>query len=251
MAGIISGINPYLEPGMPFGYLRGTVSARDADGNILIDPVTGWMITADDEAMVGDPTPDFKLGLTNNLRYKGLSLGVLWDWTQGGDIYSVTINQLLGRGVTKDTRDRERLHIIPGVYGDPNNPGQPILVNGKPVPNHTAITTNDYYFSAGGPSGSFGINSATEWSVYDATVFHLREVTLSYDIPKDLLKNLPFKAVTLSFSGRNLWHLAPNVPRYTNFDPEVNSFGSTAVQGIELSAAPTTRRFGFNINVSF
>ena len=48
-----------------------------------------------------------------------------------------------------------------------------------------------------------------------------------------------------------MWHLAPNFPQYTNFDPEVNSFGSTAVQGIELSAAPTTRRFGFNMNVIF
>jgi len=252
MAGIIAGINPYLEPGKPFGYLRGTVSARDEEGNLLIDPVTGWMITADEEAMVGDPTPDFKLGLTNTLRYKGLSLNVLWDWTQGGDIYSVTVNQLLGRGVTKDTRDRETAWVIPGVYGDPNNPGQPLLVGGKKVVNHTVITTNDLYFSAGGPSGSFGINSATEWSVYDATVFHLREVTLGYDIPKTLLKKVPaIKGVTLSLSGRNLWHLAPNMPKYTNFDPEVNSFGSTAVQGIELSAAPTTRRIGFNINVTF
>ncbi len=251
MAGIIAGINPYLEPGKPFGYLRGTVSARDADGNLLIDPVTGWMITADDEQMVGDPTPDFKMGITNTFRYKGLSLNVLWDWTQGGDIYSVTVNSLLGRGVTKDTRDRETSWIIPGVYGDPNNPGQPLLVGGKPVANHTVITTNDLYFSAGGPSGSFGINSATEWAVYDATVYHLREVTLAYDIPKTLLKNLPFKGVMLSFSGRNLWHLAPNMPKYTNFDPEVNSFGNTAVQGIELSAAPTTRRLGFNLNVTF
>ncbi|HEX6845338.1 MAG TPA: SusC/RagA family TonB-linked outer membrane protein [Chitinophagaceae bacterium] len=251
MAGIISGINPYLEPGKPFGYLRGTVTARDADGNLLIDPVTGWTITADDEAMIGDPTPDFKMGITNTLRYKGLSLNVLWDWTQGGDIYSVTVASLLGRGVTKDTRDRQTTWIIPGVYGDPNNPGQPLLVNGKSVPNHTVVTGNDVYFSSGGPSGSFGINSATEWNVYDATVYHLREVTLAYDIPKDLLKKLPFKAVTLSLSGRNLWHMAPNIPPYTNFDPEVNSFGSTAVQGIELSAAPTTRRFGFNVNISF
>ena len=251
MAGIIAGINPYLEPGKPFGYLRGTVSARDDEGNLLIDPVTGWMITADDEEMVGDPTPDFKVGLTNTLRYKGLSLNVLWDWTQGGDIYSVTVNQLLGRGVTKDTKDRETSWIIPGVYGDPNDPGQPLLVGGKKVPNHTVITTNDLFFAAGGPSASFGINSATEWSVYDATVYHLREVTLAYDLPKTLLKNLPIKGVTLSLSGRNLWHLAPNMPKYSNFDPEVNSFGSTAVQGIELSAAPTTRRFGFNLNVTF
>lgn len=251
MAGIIAGINPYLEPGLPFGYLRGTVSARDDEGNLLIDPVTGWMIQADDEQMVGNPNPDFKLGVTNTLRYKGLSLNVLWDWTEGGDIYSVTVASLLGRGVTKDTRDRQASWIIPGVYGDPNNPGQPILDGGKKIPNHTVITTNDLYFSSGGPSGSFAINSATEWNVYDATVYHLREVTLAYDVPETILKRLPFKGVTLSFSGRNLWHLAPNMPKYTNFDPEVNSFGSTSVQGIELSAAPTTKRFGFNLNVTF
>jgi TonB-linked SusC/RagA family outer membrane protein len=251
MAGIIAGINPYLEPGKPFGYLRGTVSARDDEGNLLIDPVTGWMITADDEQMVGDPNPDFKMGIGNTLNYKGLSLGVLWDWTKGGDIYSVTLSSLLGRGVTLDTRDRETSWIIPGVYGDPNNPGQALMVSGKKVPNHTVITTNDLYFSAGGPSGSFAINSATEWAVYDATVYRLREVVLGYDLPKSMYKRLPVKGISVSLSGRNLWHLAPNIPRYTNFDPEVNSFGSTAVQGIELSASPTTRRFGFNLNVTF
>jgi len=251
MAGIIAGINPYLEPGKPFGYLRGTVSARDDEGNLLIDPVTGWMITADDEQMVGDPNPDFKLGIGNTLNYKGLSLGILWDWTKGGDIYSVTVSSLLGRGVTLDSRDRETSWIIPGVYGDPNNPGQALLVAGKKVPNHTVITTNDLYFSAGGPSGSFAINSATEWAIYDATVYRLREVVLGYDLPKSIYKKIPVKGITVSLSGRNLWHLAPNLPRYTNFDPEVNSFGSTAVQGIELSASPTTRRFGFNLNVTF
>jgi TonB-linked SusC/RagA family outer membrane protein len=251
MAGIVTGINPYLEPGKPFGYLRGTVSARDADGNLLIDPVTGWMITADQEQMVGDPNPDFKLGITNEFRYKGISLSVLWDMTKGGDMYSVTVNSLLGRGVTKDTRDRQTSWIIPGVYGDPNNPGQPLLVGGKPVPNHTVITTNDLYFASGTTSASFAINSATEWEVYDATVYRLREVTLGYDIPKSLYKNIPIRGISVSLSGRNLWHLAPNMPRYTHFDPEVNSFGSTAVQGIELSAAPTTRRFGVNLNVTF
>jgi hypothetical protein len=251
MDGIVAGINPYLEPGLPFGYLRGTVSARDADGNLLIDPVTGWMITADEEQMIGDPNPDFKMGLTNTLRYKGFSLNVLFDWTQGGDIYSETVNTLLGRGVTKDTRDRETAWIIPGVYGDPNQPGQPLLVNGKTVPNHTVITTNDLYFSGGGPSGSFAINSASEWEVFDATVYRLREVTIGYDIPKSMYQKWPLKSISLSLSGRNLWYMAPNFPKYTRFDPEVSSFGSTSTQGIELSAAPTTKRFGFNVNVTF
>lgn len=248
---VITGINPYLEPGLPFGYLRGTVSARDKDGNLLIDPVTGWIIQADEEQMIGDPNPDYKLGITNSLRYKGLSLSVLWDMTKGGDMYSVTVSSLLGRGVTKDTRDRENTWIIPGVYGDPNNPGQPLLIGGKTVPNHTAITSNDLWFSSGSASGSFAINSATEWNVYDATVYRLREVTLGYELPKSLLGRLPIQGIAISVTGRNLWHLAPNMPRYTNFDPEVNSFGATSVQGIELSAAPTTRRYGVNLSVNF
>ncbi len=249
--GVIAGINPYFEPGLPYGYLRGTVSARDDEGNLLIDPVTGWIIQADDERMIGDPNPEFKMGITNSLAYKGFSLDVLWDMTKGGDMYSVTLNTLLGRGVTKATLDRETSWIIPGVYGDPNNPGQPLLENGKKIPNHTVITTNDLYFSSGGPSGSFGINSSTEWQVYDATVYRLREITLGYEIPKSALGKLPITGINISLSGRNLWYIAPNFPKYTNIDPEVNSFGSSNVQGIELSAAPTTRRFGFNVNVKF
>jgi TonB-linked SusC/RagA family outer membrane protein len=245
LTGVLDEIGPYLEPGQPFGYLRGTVNLRDDEGNFLIDQTTGDLIVANEQAFVGDPNPDFKLGVTNTISYKGLFLSALWDMTKGGDIYSVTISSLLGRGVTNDTRDRETAWIIPGVYGDPDTQ-QPILIDGKKVPNQTRITTNDLYFG-----NSFAINSATEWNVYDATVYRLREVSFGYDFPKSLFKKLPIGSMSISFTGRNLWHEAPNTPRYTNFDPEVNSFGATSVQGIELSAAPTTRRYGVNLNVTF
>lgn len=243
--GVLDALGPYLEPGQPFGYLRGTVNLRDDEGNFLIDPTTGDLILANEQAFIGDPNPDFKLGITNTLSYKGVFLSALWDMTKGGDIYSVTISSLLGRGVTADTRDRETSWIIPGVYGNPDTQ-EPILADGKKVPNQTRITTNDLYFG-----NSFAINSATEWNVYDGTVYRLRELSFGYEFPKTVFKKLPIGSMSLSFTGRNLWHEAPNTPRYTNFDPEVNSFGSTSVQGIELSAAPTTRRYGVNLNVTF
>jgi TonB-linked SusC/RagA family outer membrane protein len=246
LEGVLEGISPYLEAGKPYGYLRGSINARDSLGNLLIDPETGFMIRATDEGMVGDPNPDFKAGLSNTVTYKGFFLNVLFDMTKGGDFYSVTISSLLGRGVTADTKDRETSWIIPGVYGDPNT-GKPILDNNKNlIPNISRISTNDLYFGE-----SFAINSATEWNVYDATVYHLREVSLGYSIPADFLKKTPVGSATISLTGRNLWHLAPNVPRYTRFDPEVNSFGSSTTQGIELSAAPTTRRMGINLKVTF
>lgn len=244
-------VNPYFEPGLPFGYLRGTKVIRDSLGNALINPATGGMIISPDEGFIGDPNPNYKLGITNTFTYKGFQLTVLFDITKGGSIYSETVNSMLGRGVTLDTKDRATTFIIPGVYGDPNT-GEPLLGNGKEIQNHTAITSNDLYFSPNATTGvTFAFNSASEFEIFDATVYRLRELTFGYEFPKSMFKKLPINSLTLSLSGRNLWFLAPGFPKYTHFDPEVNSYGATTTQGIELSAAPTTRRVGVNLNVTF
>ena len=243
--GVVTGINPYLEPGLPYGYLRGSVDARDpATGALLIDPSTGFLIPALEEAYLGNPTPDYKMGIGTTLSYKGAFITGLFDMTKGGDLYSITVSEVIGRGVTKDNVDRETSWIIPGVYGDPNT-GLPLLVNGKTVANQTRINSNDLYF------GESFSNGASEWITYDATVYRLREVTIGYEIPKKVFNKLPVGSMTISVSGRNLWYLAPNFPKYTRFDPEVNSFGSTTTQGIEFQTAPTTRRYGINLSVTF
>lgn len=245
--GVLDEMSPYLEAGKPYGYLRGTYNARDEQGNLLIDPSTGLLIRALDQKMVGDPNPDFKTGLSTTLNYKGFFLNALFDLTRGGDIYSVTVSSLLGRGVTLDTRDREKLIVIPGYYGDPNSPGTPLLDSkGQKIPNHTQISLFESYFGE-----TFAINSATEWNVYDATVYTFRELSIGYDFPKNWFNKTPIGGLTVSFTGRNLWYYAPGMPKYTHFNPEVGSFGSTNTQGIELSGAPTTRRFGANLKVTF
>ena len=241
----------YLEAGFPYGYLRGTAAARTADGQILIDQATGWPIEDQTPRMIGDPNPDWKLGVTNTLTFKGFTISALWDMTKGGDFFSETITSELGRGVTRDTEDREKSRVISGVYADPNNIYTPILVSGKTVPNQTRISTNDLFFSTSTIAASFAVNGHDEFNVFDGTVYRLRELTLGYELPKSFVSKLKLSAISLSLSGRNLWYLAPNVPKYTNFDPESNSLGSGTLQGVELSAAPTTRRYGLNLNVTF
>ncbi|MEO6820165.1 MAG: SusC/RagA family TonB-linked outer membrane protein [Ginsengibacter sp.] len=236
--------------GKPWGSLWGTKDLRDsATGQLLIDPSTGSMIEDPTQQIIGDPNPIFKLGITNTFRYKGFFLSALFDMTDGGSLYSVTVSSLLGRGVTLDTRDRSAGWIIPGIYGDAVT-GKAITDGGKTIPNQGRISTNDLYFSPPG-GNTFAINTASEWNVYDATVYRLRELTLGFDLPKSLFKNVPIKSATFSVTGRNLWYLAPGFPKHTNFDPETSSFGSSSIQGLEFSAAPTTKRFGLNLNVTF
>ena len=253
----LGGFN-WIEAGMPYGYLRGSYSARSADGQLLISTVSGMPLVDPNPGMVGDPTPNYKMGFTNTFSYKGFQLNILFDMTQGGSFYSETISSMLGRGVTRDVEDREKNRVITGIYGNPTpvtgadglNRFTPLLVGGKTVPNQTKVTTNDLFFTAG-TGASFATNGAFEYAVFDGTVYRLREMALSYTLPQTLVKKLNLTNVTLSLSGRNLWFWAPNIPKYTNFDPEINSVVGTGTQGVETGGAPSTKRFGINLNVTF
>lgn len=239
----------YAIVGEPFGVFFGSRFARDDNGNYLINQAGGGIVQDLENGVIGDPNPEFKMGFINTFAYKNLSLRAQFDWKEGGDIHSSSIQALLGRGVTRDTEDRERTFIIPGFYGD--NAGSPILdANGNQIPNTTQIDMNELYFSPAG-GNTFGINTLNEGEIYDGTVYRLRELSLSYDFPSKWLDKTPFGKVSFSLQGNNLWYFAPNVPKYTNFDPEVTSFGSTRLQGIEVSAAPTSKRYGFKLNLTF
>ncbi len=254
---IIGGFN-YIEAGFPYGYLRGGRSARTDDGQLLINQTSGMPYADPNAGMVGDPNAKYKLGITNNFSYKGFQLSVLWDMTKGGDFYSETISSMLGRGVTMDTKDREKSRVIEGVYANPTpvlgadgqNHYTALLVGGKTVPNQTKVTTNDLFFT-NGTGASFATNGAFEYAVFDGTVYRLREISLAYSVPAKIVSKLKLSAVTLSISGRNLWYLAPNLPKYTHFDPDINSLVSGNAQGVETGGAPSSKRYGINLNVTF
>ncbi len=254
---ILGGYN-WIEAGFPYGYLRGSYSARTEDGQLLINPTSGMPYLDPNQGMVGNPNADFKLGLTNTFTYKGFHLNILVDATVGGDFYSESINGMLGRGVTRDTENREKNAVITGVYGNPTpvtgadglNRYTPMLDGGKMIPNQTRVTTNDLFFTAG-TGASFATNGAFEYSVFDGTVYRLREIAFGYSLPTKLVSRMKLSAVSVTLTGRNLWFLAPNVPKYTNFDPDINSVVGSGTQGVETGGAPSTKRFGVNLNVTF
>jgi hypothetical protein len=76
-------------------------------------------------------------------------------------------------------------------------------------------------------------------------------MVLSYALPSTILNRLKLTAVTFSVSGRNLWWMAPNIPKYTNFDPDINNVVGANTQGAEQGGAPSTRRVGVNLNITF
>ncbi len=242
-----SNLGNYAIEGQPLGVLRGSFAVRDDQGNLLINPQDGNIIDSDalglDNEIIGDPNPDWRIVNSNTFSYKGLSLAAQLEYTHGGDFNSTTIGNLLRRGVTTDTQDREGTFIIPGVLADPNT-GQVLLDgNGNAIPNTIQQGTNEIYFlNFLDPSGQ---------TIYDGSVWRLREVSLTYALPKKFLENTPFGSLSFSLLGQNIWYWAPNVPSGTNFDPEVLSTGVGNGLGLDLQTTPTSRKYGFSIRASF
>ena len=233
--------------GYPYAQIFGAKNARTPEGDLLIDKDLGTTIVLPTNEIVGDPNPDFMMGINNSFSFKGFTLRALIDWRQGGDMFLTTAGSLTLRGQLKVTEDREPLRIIPGVYGDPSTYEAIKGDDGKYIRNTTPITSFDFFFSNG-----FGPYGADETNVYDITNIRLREVSLGYDLPKKLLKKTPIGSARISISGRNLWWYAPNLIEGINSDPEVLAENAdTNLQGIETGTTPTTKRFGVNLNVTF
>lgn len=244
-SGFAGGVINTHRPGQEYGLLLGTVAARDDEGNLLIDPANGQLIQAFDRAIIGNPNPDFIVGLTNTFSFKGFTLTAVFDWRQGGDLYSTTVNSMLGRGVLKEQEDREMNVVIPGVYGDPSS-FEPIRSeSGQKIPNVTMIEQNALWFGS-----TFGVNGMDEFSVWDASYVKLREASLGYTLPKGLLGSR-IGSASINFTGRNLWFSAPNFPESSNYDPEVNQFGNTNQQGIEWAVTPSVRRYAVTVRLTF
>jgi TonB-linked SusC/RagA family outer membrane protein len=210
----------------------GTAIARDENGNLQVN-AAGNYVTENGNNIIGDANPDFIMNVSNSISYKNFSLGFLFSWTEGGDMYSMTPATLLGRGVINgEGVDRTNSFILPGVQ---QSTGEV---------NTVQISNAGYYF------GNV-LYGPDEMLIYDATVYRLQELSLSYRLPSSALEKTPFGALSITFTGNNLWFLAPNMPKNANFDPNVAGLGVGNGSGFEYLNGPSARRYGVSIKASF
>ncbi|TFH24543.1 MAG: TonB-dependent receptor, partial [Bacteroidia bacterium] len=227
-----SDLGNYAIAGQPYGVMYGYKIARDENDNLLVDG-NGNYLQSDDPDIIGNPHPDFESSIINRLQYKGFSLNMQWDYRQGGDIFSETVNTLLGRGLTKDTDfNRMETFVMTGVTQEG-------------LPNDVQLTASNAYFN------NFGTQAPSEVNVIDGTTVRLREISVSYSLPQSWMSKLPFKRIELSLMGQNIWFKALSFPEYMNFDTDVLSLGVGNGLGFDFLTGPSSTRYGGSIKVTF
>ena len=210
-----------------FPVIYGTSFKRDADNNIMVD-TDGTPLVGGTKA-IGEVSPKFNLGGSTQFTYKKLSLGATFDWKNGGNIYSGSNNLMRFYGVDASTADRASEYIYPGVKSDgtPNN----IVLGGAANPNGYQKLANT-------------LNGIAEANVYDASFVKLREITLSYQLPKLMGELLDVRA---SVFARNilLWSKLPNL------DPEASQGNNNMGGGFEQWSIPQAKSVGFSLSATF
>ena len=242
---LAQGLTPGLKivEGQPYGVFEATQVLRDPNGNIVVDG-TGMPVDDPDPVLVGNIQPDWTGGLTSTIAWRGLSLSTTFETRQGGSFVSSTAAQMYFNGIAEETafNDREDW-IIPGSVqqtGTESDGVTPIYTpNTVPLDMAHNGTVRTYWSNIQGGSRNTEV-------MFDASFIKLREVSLAYDIPRQLLDSTPIGSATISFIGRNLWlHTAAD----NHFvDPEASAFGSNSnIQGYEFIGIPTQASYGFNL----
>lgn len=225
----------------------------DASGNKVINEESGFYETTGELESVGSILPDYTAGVFTGLTYKAFDLNAVINISKGGVFYSLTNMWSMYSGMAEGTvGTNPQGNDIRDAVAD----GGGILlegVNGTVNYNDdgsytvSETQTNGTYMEASSYGASFyhgnGTPSAT--SVFDASYVKLGELSIGYTLPKftDVIKS-----ARISLYGRNLFVWGLDNP---GINPETIVAGSGNIQGLEGGIIPSTRVFGFNLNIKF
>jgi TonB-linked SusC/RagA family outer membrane protein len=247
------GANQRLVEGEAYGTLYGDDWARDENGNALVD-ASGYPVYSSTEVVVGDPNPDYLMGITSAASYKNWSFNMLWDIRQGGDIWNGTRGALYYFGTHADTdvmpdgTKRGETFVWEdvvmgnsGVYAPGTTDADGNDISGQP---NTTPILNDIDSYALGPLSGF--TGASRPFIEDGSWIRLRNIGVNYKFDTEALNGTKLKGLSVGVSGRNIFLRTP----YRGVDPETNLSGATNSQGADYFNMPNTMGVIFNLKAN-
>lgn len=179
--------------------LPGDIKYKDVNGDNVID----WR----DEAVIGKSgLPKINYGLKLDAEYKNFNLYMLF---QGATDYMVTFSGSAAAPFSNESIPLD-YHYDNRMILEKDENGRPLFVTnpGAALP---AVSEN-------------GLNSnnkkASDFWSYDAHFFRLKNVNLSYTLPKDIVKRAGIDNCQFYVSATNLWTVSNLGIFKDSFDPE-------------------------------
>ncbi len=199
-----------------FGATLGTYRIQKGKSPTQIVGIAGPGDKVDPESglgIFGDAEPDFQMSFGENVTYKNFEFSVLMHWKKGGD--NINLSTLLS-----------------DIFGT--------------SPDFDETSLDPAGAAKNGPFRLAALGTTAQPWVEDAGYFRVREIGVSYRLPKSWFNNVA--DVKIGLSGRNLI----NRFKYNSYDPEVSNFGANAISSnVEVTPFPSAKSYNFEITVTF
>ncbi len=188
---------------------------QEAGDELFTDLNDDGVINSDDRTIIGDPNPDWTAGLNNTFTYKDFDLNIFFQAAVGGDIFSYTLLELASGQSNATT---EALDVW--------------------TPSNTDTNV---------PSAKTRQKRNTSRFVYDGSYVRLKNLSLGYNLPSEVVSRLGMQRARVSLSGQNLL-------TFTDFpgtDPEANYRDSNVNRGFQYGSYPNIRSITLALNLTF
>ncbi len=236
------------------------------------DPTAGglYIVNPDSMVLAGNTRPKAWGGISNMFTYKGFTLNMTADFQVGGVVMPTGYFWMVGRGLMAETLQwRDEAHGGLAYYVDAN--GTRVKASGSAGPNGEKVYHDGLILDGVTPNGkpNSKIASAEEywWVTYNwggpqyspntrydlyarkNNYLKVRELSLGYDLPRNLISKIGAGSLNISVFGRNLFYIYRTIKF---IDPEILTGGSNWSQDINnMGESYSTRTFGVMIRAEF
>lgn len=242
IATYVGGVQVLYKEGGSMGDMYVTDLKRDANGYYFVSDDGELSMETESEKtygkFVGNQNAKWQMGWSNTFTWKDLSLSFLINGRIGGKVLSMTESYLDGYGLSQRTADARLYAEKNNIYADPCY-GNNLLGIALDDGSGRVVPIDAYYNSVGGVTPQ-----DIERYLYSGTNFRLRELSLGYTFRNLFGQN---KNLSLSFIARNLFFIYKDAP----VDPDVSLSTGTGLGAFEVFNMPSSRSFGFSLNVNF
>ena len=231
----------YAIVGKPAFVFKLSDYARDDQGRVIVDALTGDPRLEDSLVTRGRSLPLWNVGINPSFTWKGLTLAMTWDYRGGHYAYHGIGSDMDFTGISARSAEygRQRFVFPNSVYDD--GTGKMVVNTDRQV-----STGGRSFWAVGATNTSIGTNYFTS-----ASFWKLRELAISYNLPFSWIgEEQIIKRVIVSAVGRNLFTILPESNRYA--DPEFNYTAAGNTFGINsVFSTPPARIFGGSLTVTF
>ncbi len=206
---------------------------------IFADLNNDGVIDNNDQTFIGNPEPKFTWGFGNSFSWKGLELSIQFSGSYGNKLMNYNRRYLEITGQTSNTLTSV-LDYANVAKIDPDGPDD---YRNYYVTNPGTIMPRLYTDSHANKN-----NRVSDAYIEDGSYIRLQNISLSYTLPKNWMKNIFLNSVKVYCNIQNLYTWT----KYKGYDPEVGSMQGRALRnGIDYSRYPSPRIYTIGLNVSF